>query len=114
MNNIGGNITAVFQTKSTEKNLIGESEKTWVEAQKLTGWLDLQSGDSSTTYNAKIQESTHIFMCDYTELKGITADNSRMIIGGDIYEVKLIDNPMGMNEHLEIYLKYIGGGLGVK
>lgn len=111
---IGGNTTATIQVKSTEKNLIGESEKTWVDAQKLTGWLDLSSGDSSTTYNAKIQESTHIFMCDYYDLTGITADNSRMVIGSSVYEVKLIDNPMGMNQHLEIYLKYVGGGLGVK
>lgn len=114
MNKIGGNTTAVFQVKSTEKNLIGESEKTWVEAQRLTGWLDLQSGDSSTTYNAKIQESTHIFICDYDDLEGVTTDNSRVIINGNIYLVNLIDDPMGMKEHLEIYLKYIGGGLGVK
>lgn len=114
MDTIGGNITATFQVKSTQKNLIGEREKTWVNACQLTGWLDLQSGDSTTTFNAKIQESTHIFMCDYTDLNGITADNSRVVIGGDTYEIKLIDNPMELNEHLEIYLKYIGGGLGVK
>ena len=111
---IGGNTTATIQVKSTQKNLIGETEKTWVDAKELTGWLDLSSGDSSTTYNAKIQESTHVFISDYTDLNGITADDARMIVNGVKYEVKLIDNPMGMNQQLEIYLKYVGGGLGVQ
>ena len=32
-----------------------------------------------------------------------------MIIDGYIYDVMLIDNPMNMNKHFEIYLKYVGG-----
>lgn len=113
MTNIGGNIEAILQVKSTEKNEIGEAEKTWVDAHSLTGWLDLQSGDSTTNFNAKTQESTHIFLCDYEPLEGINTDNARMVINSEVYEIQLIDNPMNMNQHLEIYLKYIGGGLGV-
>ena len=113
MKNIGGNIEATLQVKSTEKNEIGEAEKTWVDACSLTGWLDLQSGDSTTNFNAKTQESTHIFLCDYDSLEGINTDNARMVINSEVYEIQLMDNPMNMNQHLEIYLKYIGGGLGV-
>lgn len=113
MKGIGGNITAVIQTATTTKNAIGEQVKSWANAQTLKGWLDLSAGDSKyTTYNAKIQESTHVFIADYVPLAaGIQAENSRMTINGKIYDVLLIDNPMemGSGSQLEIYLKYTGG-----
>lgn len=113
MKGIGGNITAVIQTATTTKNAIGEQVKSWANAQTLKGWLDLSSGDSKyTTYNAKMQESTHVFIADYVPLAaGIQAENSRMTINGKIYDVLLIDNPMEMRSgsQLEIYLKYTGG-----
>ncbi len=109
--NIGGNIYATLQTKTVTKNQIGESVETWEDDIKMYGWLDLSSGDSKhTTFNAKIQESTHIFLCDYQTLgDALTVDNCRMVVNGCIYEVLLIDNPMEMNEQLEFYLKYTGG-----
>ena len=113
MKGMGGNITAVIQTATTTKNAIGEQVKSWANAQTLKGWLDLSSGDSkNTTYNAKMQESTHVFIADYVPLAaGIQAENSRMTINGKIYDVLLIDNPMemGSGSQLEIYLKYTGG-----
>lgn len=110
---IGGNTEAIVQIKLTDKNEIGETEETWLNHDSLVGWLDLSNGDSSSTYNAKIQESTHLFICDYKSLS-FTSENARFLIDGHVYEVKLIDDPMGMHQHLEIYLKYIGGGLGVR
>lgn len=113
MKGIGGNITAIIQTATTTKNAIGEQVKSWADAQTLKGWLDLSGGDSKyTTYNAKIQESTHVFIADYVPLAaGIQAENSRMTINGKIYDILLIDNPMEMRSgsQLEIYLKYTGG-----
>ena len=113
MKGISGNITAVIQTATTTKNAIGEQVKSWADAQTLKGWLDLQTGDSRyTTYNAKIQESTHVFIADYVPLAdGIQAKNSRMTINGKVYDILLIDNPMemGSSSQLEIYLKYTGG-----
>lgn len=117
---IGGNTWGLFQCKNTNaKNAIGEAVPSWVDALSVTGWLDLSSGDSKhTVFNAKIQESTHIFLCDYQplmnnmsiELDGpITSENARMVIDGLIYEILLIDDPMNMHEHFEIYLKFIGG-----
>lgn len=113
MRGIGGNITAVIQTSTSTQNTIGEQVRSWKDAQTLKGWLDLSSGDSRyTTYYAKIQESTHVFVADYVPLAaGITAENSRMVIGGKRYDILLIDNPMemGRGSQLEIYLKYTGG-----
>ena len=108
---IGGNITAIIQISTVSQNSIGEQVKSWTDKQSLKGWLDLQSGDSKySSYNAKIQESTHIFISDYVPLAdGISAENSRMIINGKRYDIMLIDDPMEMHKHLEFFLKFTGG-----
>lgn len=110
---IGGNIQALFQVKeSGGKNAIGEGVNQWTDAVSIPGWLDLSTGDSKhTTFSAKIQESTHIFLCDFADLKavGVASDTARMIINGEEYEILLIDDPMGIHDHLEIYLRFIGG-----
>ena len=113
MKGIGGNTKAIIQVYTGTKNSIGEMVKTWVDAQAIRGWLDLQSGDSRyTTFNAKIQESTHIFIADYVELEpAITAESARMVINGKVYDILLIDNPMemGSGSQLEFYLRFTGG-----
>lgn len=108
---IGGNIAGQIQLYKTETNIIGEREKIWETVDDITGFLDLSTGDSKyTTYNAKIQESTHIFVADYKELDGrIKAENSRILIDGATYDVKVIDDPMNLHKQLEIYLAYTGG-----
>lgn len=107
---IGGNISGALQTKTATKNEIGESIPTWVTRHTLTGFLDLASGESRyTTYNTKMQESTHIFICDFVSIASdVQPENSRMVINSKNYDVMLIDNPMELNAHLEIYLKYTG------
>ena len=111
MQGIGGNAVADIQVKSITRNEIGEQEVTWISEDTSTGWLDLSGGDSKyTTYNAKVQESTHMFIADYKQLSDmIKSENSRMVINGQVYDIMLIDDPMGMHEQLEIYLKYTGG-----
>ena len=139
---IGGNKLAEIQVKDDGvKNLIGECIHSWVGCGVLKGFLDLSNGDSnSNNFNAKIQESTHIFICDYAELNNlaegwiwdtfnfetgiikntatstsvdVTSENARLFIDGKVYQIKIIDDPMGLHDHIEIYLKYTGGGLGV-
>lgn len=113
MKGIGGNLTAVIQVGIATTNEIGEPEQTWTDAKTIKGWLDLSSGNSSyNTYNAKIQESTHMFIADFVALDStITPENSRMVINGKRYDILLIDNPMELGEgsQLEFYLKYTGG-----
>ena len=110
MANIGGNITGSIQTKTTVKNAIGESEATWADAFRQVGWLGLQSGDSKrTNFNAKLEESTHVFLCDYhSGIYALEDQDTRMIIKGFVYDVLLIDNPDEMDEQLEIYLRKVG------
>lgn len=121
MKGIGGNTKGTFQVKKFTKdergryirNAIGETVMDWEDAQTIKGWLDLSGGESRyTTYNAKIQESTHIFIADYVQLdERITAENARMQVNGKVYDITLIDNPMemGSGSQLEIYLKFVGG-----
>ena len=109
---IGGNTEAIFLVNSgTGYNKIGEAVSDYKEKQRIKGWLDLSGGDSKhSTYNAKIQESTHVFVADYVVLDSdITAESSRCSINGLEYDVMLIDDPMNMHKQLEIYLKFTGG-----
>ena len=114
MANIGGNITATIQKKTTEKNAIGESVKTWANVFSHVGWLGLQSGDSKySTHNAKLEESTHVFLCDYhSGIYALAGQDTRMIIKGKVYDVLFIDNPDEMDEQLEIYLRKVGDSIG--
>ena len=111
MKGIGGNKQMQLQVNSITMNDIGDQVEKWETIQQVTGWLDLQGGDSKyQTYNAKMQESTHVFVADYVQLaEGITAETARAVIDGKRYDIMLIDNPMEMGLQLEIYLKYTGG-----
>lgn len=113
MRGIGGNTQAIIQVSTATRNDIGETVRTWADVQTIKGWLDFQGGDARySTYHAKIQESTHIFIADFAPLnEKIKAENARMIIGGSRYDVLLIDNPMGLGggSQLEFYLKFTGG-----
>ena len=117
---IGGNIEALLQINVPVYNEIGSMVDNWHDVWSKKGFLDLSAGDSKhTTFDAKIQESTHIFICDYRpipeslEVEGnfirVSPENARMVANSQRYDVMLIDNPMNLNKHLEIYLKYTGG-----
>ena len=109
---IGGNQTIQLQISTVTKNAIGEPVVYWTTIQSIKGWIDLSSGDSKhTTYNAKIQESTHVFVADYVSLDSrIKSEICRLVDeNGLVYDVMLIDDPMNLHKQLEIYLKYTGG-----
>lgn len=105
---IGGNTEALLQQIIESKtNHIGEKVQSWVDNCKLIGWLDLSGGDSKYTYDAKLQESTHIFICDYSPIDR-KANDKRLVVDGVVYDILLIDDPMGLHQQLEIYLKFVG------
>lgn len=107
---IGGNAQLLLQVRTVSQNEIGEDVTSWNTVMAVKGWLDLQGGDSKySIYSAKVQESTHVFIADYVTLDSqIKAQNCRGVIDGKTYDVMLIDDPMGMHKHLEIYLKFVG------
>lgn len=115
MANIGGNITGTIQAKAyTGKDAIGAAQHTWADAYSTVGWLGMSGGGyGRTTYNAKIEETTHTFLCDFNAgIYALAAQDTRMIIKGFVYDVLLIDNPDELDEQLEIYLKRVGAWHG--
>ena len=107
---IGGNINGTIQTKSVAKNSIGENVASWSDAYSIKGWLGYQGGEQMrSSYSAKIEESTHVFLCDFHEgVYALANSDVRMIIKGVVYEVKYIDNPDEMDKQLEIHLRRVG------
>lgn len=105
---IGGNTEAVLQQKTgSETNTIGEKVPLWSNIQILQGWLDYSGGDAKYTYDTKLQETTHIFICDYVSID-LKPEDKRLKINGNTYDVLMIDDPMGLHQQLEISLKFVG------
>ena len=104
-----GKTLGIFQKRTTEENRIGETVSTWTDIASRNGWLDYSAGESQyRTYDSKIQDSTHIFICDYFPLN-LSSRDGRMLIEGKTYDILLVDNPMEMDRQLEIYLRYVEG-----
>ena len=107
MNKVNGNIEALVQVKTITQNKYGEGVESWTTRTSIKGWLDYQSGDANmSNFNAKIKDTTHVFVCDYVDLPNEV--ESRLLIDGKEYDVLYVDNPMFLNYHCEIFLKYVG------
>lgn len=106
---IGGNTNAVLQVKTTSQNAFGETENVWEDMRGLRGFLDYTGGDSSykSSYKGAIEETTHLFICDYVSFDA-TPTQCRLLCDNKVFDVLMIDDPMGLHKHLEIFLKYIG------
>lgn len=116
MRSIGGNLEAIVQMCSLQMDDYGVEKKVWKNAfeKPLKGFLDLvNEGTDSKNLMKQVEDSDYIFLCDYFRPiaygKKLSAENSRLVINGEIYEIKLYDDPMMLNHHIEIYLKYLGG-----
>lgn len=73
---------------------------------KMQGYLDLLTGDETNTNNAFIQESSHIIITNYRD--DITTKHWIIDSKNNRYNIVLVDDPVSMHNHLEIYLKFIG------
>lgn len=113
MGHINGNTKAVVQIREVETDEYKADRIRWKDAFPVSGILDLLDGGVNLKMMSRIEDADYIFMCDYFvpayNGEKLTAENSRFLIGGEVYEVKLFDDPMNLHEHLEIYLKYLGG-----
>lgn len=111
MGGIGGNVTAQVVRSKKEKNAQGVPiEKDTAPIMELAGWLDYQEGKAAhQAYSAKLQDTTHVFLSDYDpDLAKLSTASLFLLSGGRRYEVLLVDDPMGMHEHLETFLKHVG------
>lgn len=91
-------------------NGIGGKVEKENEVFKIQGFLDLAQGfganGENSNLNSFLQESTHILITDYRE----AISNKNWIIDskGNRYNIVLVDDPLSIHHHLEIYLKFIG------
>ena len=107
MKKIGGNIDLVLEYQEVTTTEIGEQVTTWVPLQTIRGFLDLMNqGKDFATYNKAMEDSTHIFICDYVSIDK-KATELRGAVNGEYYDITYIDNPMQLNYHLEIFLKRV-------
>lgn len=87
---------------------IGGQTLTWSDVDIVHGYLDMLTGsDENTVQNAFVEQSTHILIVPkYTE---VITDKMRVVDAmGRYYDITYVDNPVNVNHHLEIYLKFGG------
>ena len=109
---IGGNTNLIIKELKSENESFDENGARiakYKQTASLFGWLDLMTGDSKYDYKAKIEDSTHVFICDYIDVSSVDVEKSKAFINEEEYDLKYIDDPMGLHEQLEIYLKKVGG-----
>ena len=100
---------SVMKLIKKDNGIGGHTEKE-DEVFKVQGFLDLAQGfganGENSNLNSFLQESTHILITDYRE----DISNKNWIIDskGNRYNIVLVDDPVSMHNHLEIYLKFIG------
>lgn len=100
---------SVMEVVKKDNGIGGKVEKK-DELFKIQGLLDLSQGfganGENSNLNSFLQESTHILITDYRE----DISNKNWIIDnkGNRYNIVLVDDPVSMHHHLEIYLKFIG------
>ncbi len=74
----------------------------------IKGYLDMTSGtdDTKSNNNAFFEASTHVLLTrDFDS--GLT-ENMKLRLSSKVYHVLYIDDPVNINNHLEIYLKFEG------
>ena len=104
---IGGNTYATLQMDTVEKNEFGETVHVWNDVQTIRGFLDYTGGDASykSTYKGAIEETTHLFICDYVELL-TQPTRCRLLCDNKKFDILMMDDPMSLHKHLEFFLKY--------
>ncbi|MCM8710537.1 head-tail adaptor protein [Clostridium sp. SYSU_GA19001] len=88
-------------------NGIGGFIETPIELFKIKGYLDLLSGNELTTNNTFMEESSHILLTDYRQ---DIKSKEHWIVDekGNHYNIILVDDPLNLHHHLEVYLKFVG------
>ena len=105
---IGGNTFLTIKQKTVgEFNAYGERVNAYETVAELEGWIDMESGTSEYSKYSKIPDTTHVFVSDYVNLSVSDLTELRAVHGLDQFDVLYIDNPIGMNRHLEIFLRQL-------
>ncbi|AIM64205.1 hypothetical protein WS105_0615 [Weissella ceti] len=99
----------ILQKKQQTPDGIGGFSHDWQKSGELLAYLDLIAGSNQPSIqNASIEGSTHILMVpDVPEY--MVTDQMRIVdTTNRWYTITYVDNPMGQNNHLEIYVTFGG------
>ena len=101
-----------LQVKKQVDDGIGGLVETWSNLKQIEGYLDLTMGtDLSTQQNAFTEQSTHLAVIP--EYDPDINDDMRLVDDkGRWYSITYVDDPVGVNHHLELYLNS-GGDVNV-
>ena len=98
--------TVLKYDKTGKRNSLGQTIHDFRESGTFDGWIDFLSGEESNSQNAITAESTHVIITFDTSLEISILDRIRF--KDKEYEVTYVDNPMELDDHLEIFLKAVG------
>jgi SPP1 family predicted phage head-tail adaptor len=100
--------TFVAQSRTQTDDGIGGLTATWTDAVEFNGYLDLVTGtDLNNVQNAYTEDSTHVLVIP--KYRDELTDNMRVVdASGRFYHINYVDNPVGMNHHIELYLTFGG------
>lgn len=82
---------------------LGNPIKQWQSHLSISGVIDGISGDEKNIGDALRVAATHVLICPVVDI----IERDRVKFRGITYEVKWVDNPMGMNRHLEVLLEVL-------
>jgi len=105
---IKGNIQGTFRRKQDVRNARGENDAIWVNVATVIGILDFnnQPQTERIKYSAKMEESTHIWFCDYFPMD-IPVHELRFYCRGHEYDVLILDEVQFQGQHYEVWLKLV-------
>ena len=99
----------LLQTRVLVDDGIGGVEEDWMDYITILGYLDMLSGTdlpAGGLNNAYVEESTHVLIIPDIPPEAID-DSMRVVEGTDrFYDITYVDNPVGVDHHLEVYLRY--------
>lgn len=98
-----------IQEQTQAPDGIGGHTEAWQTVETIDGFLDLQTGNHyQAERNAVIEESTHVlvtleYTADITQKQRLKDPRT-----GAVYVITYADNPVGIEDHNELYLRYDG------
>jgi len=99
----------VIQTRNDVDDGIGGIEEGWDYYLEVDGYLDMMTGSDLPAGNknsAFVEESTHVLIIP--DIPPEALDDTMLVVGSDgrTYDITYVDNPVGVDHHLEVYLRY--------
>lgn len=92
-----------IKRRTTTLNSFNAEIETYVPHLTIYGNLDLLTGNTTIKYGKNNESSTHLLICDVCDIQ----ENDKIYFKNKIFKVNFVDNPMELDDHLEIELELV-------